>query len=57
MAQKGCNDRWDVVIGWIGVVSHHSQSLLDAIGLSILCTFICRVGYFDAQIRNTLVYK
>jgi hypothetical protein len=54
---KKCNDRWDAVIGQIGVVSHHLQSLLGAIELTTLCAFIYRVGYFDAQIRETLLYK
>ena len=47
--RKGCNDRWDVVIGWIGVVSHHLGSLLGAIELTFLCAFVCKVGYFDAS--------
>ena len=50
MAQKGCVDRWDVVIGWIGVVSHHLQSPLGAIELTVLCAFVCNVGYLIAQI-------
>ena len=45
------------MIGQIGVVSHHLRSLLGAIELTILCAFVCRVGYFDAQIRETLLYK
>ena len=49
-ASKGCRDRWDAVIGWIGVVSHHLWSLLGAIERTILCAFVCRVGYFDAQL-------
>ena len=57
MAQKGCSDRWDALIGWIGVVSHHLQSLLGVIELIVWCVFICRVGYFDAWIRKTLVHK
>ena len=40
------------MISQIGVVSHHLQSLLGAIELAILCTFICRVGYFDACIKG-----
>ena len=47
----------DVVIGQLGVLSHHLQSLLGAIELIILCAFVCRVGYFDAQIKETLLYK
>ena len=45
------------MVGRISVVSHHSQSLLGVIELTILCAFVCRVGYFDAQIRETLQYK
>ena len=45
------------MIGWIDVIAHHSQSFLGAIELTVMCAFICKVGYFDAQIRETLVYK
>ena len=41
---KGCNDKWVVVIGWSGYVSHNMQSLLGAIDLTILCAFVCKVG-------------
>jgi hypothetical protein len=57
VACKGCSDRWDVVLGQIGVVSHHLRLLLGGIGLTVLCAFVCKVGCFDAQIRETLVYK
>ena len=57
VARKGCNDRWDAMIGQIGVIPHNLRSLLGAIELIVLCVFVCRVGYFDAQIRETLVYK
>ena len=50
-------DRWDAMIGQIGIVSHHLQSLLGAILLTILCVTICKVGIFDAHIRETLMYK
>ena len=52
VAGKGCS-------GWalIGHVSHHLGSILGAIELTVLCAFICTVGYFDAQIRETLLYK
>ena len=45
------------MIGWIGDVSHHLRSLLGAVGLSVLCAFECKVGYIDAQIRETRLYK
>ena len=45
------------MIGGIGVVSHHLQPLLGAMELIILCAFISKVYYFDAQIRETLLYK
>ena len=45
------------MFGRIGVVSHHLQSLLDVIELIVLCAIECIVGYFDAQIRETLSYK
>ena len=45
------------MISRIGLVSQHLQSLLSVIELPILCAFICNVGYFDAQIKEILVYK
>ena len=57
VASKGCSDRWDAVIGQIGVVSYHLRSLLGVVKLTILCAFLCKVGYFDAQLRETLLYK
>ena len=48
-ALKRISDRWDTLMGWKGVVSHHLQSLLGGIELTVLCAFICKVGYFDAQ--------
>jgi hypothetical protein len=44
------------VIGWIGPASHHLGLLLGASKLIILCAFICKVGYYDAQIRETILY-
>ena len=41
VAQKGCNGRADVVIGWIGLVSHHLGSFLGVIELTVLCAFMC----------------
>jgi hypothetical protein len=41
----------------IGVVSHHLRSLLGAIEFIVSGPFVSRVGYFDAHIRRTLVYK
>ena len=34
--------RW---ICWIGVISHHMHSLLNAIESIVLYPFICKVGY------------
>ena len=45
------------MIGWTCVASRHLRSLLGAIELIVFCAFVCRVGYFDAQIRKTLLYK
>ena len=45
------------MIGWIGVISCHMQLILSAMELTILCAFICKIGYFDAQVRETLLYK
>lgn len=47
----------DAMIGQIGHFWQHLESLLGAIELIVLCAFICRVGYFDAQIKETLFYK
>ena len=49
--------KWGAVIGLIGVVSHHLRSFFGAIELAVLCAFLCKVGYFDAQIRKTLLYN
>ena len=43
------------MIEWISHVSHHLGSLLSDIELIILCAFVCKVGYFDAQIRETII--
>ena len=40
MVPKGCCDRWDAMIGKIGVVSYHLQSFLELI---ILCAMACRL--------------
>ena len=56
VSQKGCTDRPHVAIGWIGPLSHHLGSLLGDIELNVLCAFVCRVGYFDTQIKETLLY-
>ena len=45
------------MIGRIGVVSHHLRSLMGVIELTVLCAFVCKVRYFNAQIRETLLYK
>ena len=44
------------MIDWIGLISYHYGLLLGAIELIVLCAFICIVGYFDAQLRETLLY-
>ena len=52
--------RWpetDAMIGKIDYVSHHLESLSGVIELTVLCAFVFKVGYFDAQIRETLLYK
>ena len=45
------------MVGPIGFVSHHLGSLLSAIKLTALCAFVCRIRYFDAQIKETLLCK
>ena len=45
------------MIGWIEPILHHLGTLLGAIELAILRAFVCKVGYFDAQIKETLLYK
>ena len=57
VAPNGCIDRPYALMGQIGLVSHHSGSLWGVIELHVLCAFVCRVGYFDAQIKETLSYK
>ena len=41
---------------WIGLVSCHLGSPRGAIELTVLCAFVCKVGYFDAQIKKILLY-
>ena len=57
VAPKGCSYRLDAVIGRTGLASHHLESLLGVIDLIVLCAFMCKVKYYDAQIRETLLYK
>ena len=57
MAREGCSDSLDAVIGWLGHLLHHLRSLLGAIEVTVLCAFVCRVRCYDAQIRETLLYK
>jgi len=45
------------VIGQMGQVSHQLGSLLGAIEFLVLRALVCRVGYFDTQIRETLPYN
>ena len=47
VARKGRTARWDAMIGRIGVVSHHLQSLLGVIKLTVLRVFVYGVKYFD----------
>jgi hypothetical protein len=45
------------MIGRRGLVSQQLGSLLGAIELIMLCASVCKVEYFDAQIRENLLYK
>ena len=45
----------DAMIGQIGHVSSHYWLLLSVTKLFVLCAFVCKVGYFDAWIRETIV--
>lgn len=56
LVRNKCNDRSDAVIGWIGHVSVHLGSLLSPNELTILCALVCRVGHFDAQIKEIVLY-
>ena len=40
------------MIGQIGHFSHHLGSPLGAIELTVLCAYVCKVKYFDAQNRK-----
>ena len=44
------------MIDRIGHVSDHLGAFLSAIELIVLCSFVRKVRYFDAQIRETLLY-
>jgi hypothetical protein len=48
---KGCNDWQDRCCFTPIAIT------FGAIELTVLCAFVCKVGYFDAQIRETLLYK
>ena len=39
--EKDAFGRWDAMIGWTYVVSHHLRSLLGAIKLTVLCVIVC----------------
>jgi hypothetical protein len=52
-----CSDRSDTMIGQIGHAAHYLGSPLRAIESTIMCAFVCRVGYFDTRIKETLLYK
>ena len=41
VGSEGCIDRWDAMIGPIGIVSHYLRSLLGVIELRVLCAFVC----------------
>jgi len=43
------------VIGWIGLVSHQWGSFMGAIELTVVYVFVCKVGYFDAHVRDILL--
>ena len=45
------------MIGRIGHVSYDVGFLLSDTELIVLCAFMCRAGYFDAQISESLLYK
>ena len=53
VAQKGCSDKPNRSC----LTSFGITLILGAIKLTILCAFICIVRYFDAKIRETLLYK
>jgi hypothetical protein len=40
---EGCIDRWDAMVGPIGIVSHHLRSLLGAIELRVLYAFVSKI--------------
>ena len=39
------------------VMFHTTWITLGAVELAVLYAFVCQVGYFDAEIRKTLLYK
>ena len=36
---------------------HTTWITLGVVELAVSCAFVCQVGYFDTQIRETLLYK
>ena len=57
VAQKRCTAKWDAMIGRVSVVSHHLQSLLGAIKLTVLRVFVCRVEHFEVYIREDSIVQ
>ena len=57
LVRKGCSDKPDVLIGWRGHVLYYLRSFLGVMELIVLCAFVCKVGYFDAHTRETILYK
>ena len=54
---KKSNDKPITTIGRISPNSYQLGLLLGVMEFTILCAFVCKVGYFDAQIRLTPRYK
>ena len=52
VAQEGCNDRHDAMIGHIGLVSQNLGSLLGAIEFAVLCALVCKVRYLTLKLRR-----
>ena len=60
VACKGCSDRVDATIGWMSDGSNRSSFTPLAITLRyhyMLCAFVCKIKYYDAQIKDSLLYK
>lgn len=50
--KSGVLEKIHAVVGRISHVAHHLRSFFNAFEITVLCACVCKVGYFDTQIRE-----